>query len=194
MKKKILINISKIKKGICFEMNNKFFKIIEFLHVKPGKGNAFVRTKIKNLQNGNIINNNFSSGSKINKIEIESKHYTFLYKKDNNFYFINKNDYNQIYLSINFIGKNNILFLKENDNVIINFIKDKNFPLSLKIKKYVFLKVKKTKKEKKGNSINKNYKKSILETGISIYTPLFIKKGDLIKVNTKNKQYIERVS
>ncbi|WGH27621.1 MAG: elongation factor P [Candidatus Shikimatogenerans bostrichidophilus] len=178
----MLINISKIKKGICFKMNNKYYKIIDFLHIKPGKGNAFVRTKIKNLQNNNIIINNFSSGSKINKIEIKSKYYIFLYKKEKKFYFINKNNYNQIFLSKNFIGKSNIKFLKENDNVIINFFKKKNIPLSLKIKKYVYLKVKK---------IIKN--KAFLENDISIYTPSFIKEGDIIKINTKTKKYIERL-
>ncbi|WOX79387.1 elongation factor P [Candidatus Shikimatogenerans bostrichidophilus] len=183
----MLINISNLKKGIYIKIKNNYYKVIEFLHVKPGKGNAFVRTKIKNLKNGNIITNNFSSGSKIKKIEIESKYYTYLYNKNNNFFFINKQNYNQIVLSKNFIGKNNVSFLKENDNVIINFIKDQ--PLSLKINKYVFLKVKNTKYIN-----NKNYKQSILETGIIIYTPLFIKKGDIIKINTKTKKYIERIN
>ncbi|WGH26080.1 MAG: elongation factor P [Candidatus Shikimatogenerans bostrichidophilus] len=193
----MLINISKIKKGLCFKMNNKYYKIIYFLHVKPGKGNAFVRTKIKNLHNGNIIKNNFSSGVKINKIEIKSINYIFLYKKNNNFFFINKINYNQIILSKDFIGKKKIKFLKENVNVIINFINEYknniNIPLSLKINKYIYLKVKNTKNIIKGNTINKIYKKSILENNIIIYTPLFIKKGDIIKINTTNNKYIERV-
>ncbi|WGH26611.1 MAG: elongation factor P [Candidatus Shikimatogenerans bostrichidophilus] len=184
----MLINISKIKKGICFKMNNKYYKIINFLHVKPGKGNAFVRTKIKNLKNGNIIINNFTSGNKIDKIEIISKHYIFIYKNKEKFYFINKNNYNQIFLSENFIGRKK-KFLKENDNVIINFLKKKNIPLSLKIKKYIYLKVKKT-NIIKGNNINK---KTFLENGINIYTPSFIKEGDIIKINTKTEKYIERL-
>ncbi|WGH25165.1 MAG: elongation factor P [Candidatus Shikimatogenerans bostrichidophilus] len=191
----MLINISKIKKGICLEIKNKFFKIIDFLHVNPGKGNAFVRTRIKNLQNGNIIKKTFFPGTKINKIEIYSKHYFFLYKKQNNFFFINKINFNKINLYSDFIGDKS-LFIKENDEVIINFIKinNNNFPLSLKINKYVVLKVIKTKIEIKGNTINKNYQKSILETGLSIYTPLFIKIGDNIKINTTTKEYIERIN
>ncbi|WGH25353.1 MAG: elongation factor P [Candidatus Shikimatogenerans bostrichidophilus] len=185
----MLINISKIKKGICLEIKKKYFKIMDFLHVNPGKGNAFVRTIIKNLQNGNIIKKNFFPGTKINKIEIVSKHYIFLYKKNQNFYFINKKNFNQINLYSDFIG-DKIMFLKNNDEVIINFIKNNNFPLSLKINKYVILKVIKNKIEIKGN---KKYKKSILETGLSIYTPLFIKIGDYIKINTATKQYIERI-
>ncbi|MDH3004327.1 MAG: elongation factor P [Candidatus Shikimatogenerans sp. JK-2022] len=188
----MLINISKIKKGLCFEIENNFFKIIDFLHVKPGKGNVFVRTKIKNLKNGNIKKYTFFQGTKINKIEIVSKEYTYLYKNNNIFFFINKKNFDQINLSKDFIGENYLL-LKENNNIIINFIKNKKQPLYLSFNKYVILKVISNKIEIQGNTINKRYKKSILETGLTIYTPLFINVGDYIKINTKTKKYIERI-
>ncbi|WGH24984.1 MAG: elongation factor P [Candidatus Shikimatogenerans bostrichidophilus] len=184
----MLINISKIKNGLTIKINNNYYKIISFLHVKPGKGNAFVRTKIKNLINGKINNKNFPSGFKINYIKLISIKYLFLYKTNENFIFINKENFSQIILSKNFIG-NKKKFIKKNDTVIINFIKGKNKPLYLTIKKYVILKV--IKDDIKVN--NNSNKKSIVETGLSIYTPLFIKIGDYIKINTKTKKYIERI-
>ncbi|MDH3004393.1 MAG: elongation factor P [Candidatus Shikimatogenerans sp. JK-2022] len=188
----MLINLSNIKNGIIVKINNNYFKIINFLHVNPGKGNTFVRTKLKNLINGNIIKYTFFKSSKINKINIISKNFIFLYRKKNNFYFINKKNFNQIYLSKKFLNKK-YLFIKENDNVIIDFIKNKKIPLLLKIKKFVILKVINQNIEIKGNSKKKKFKKSILETGLTIYTPYFINIGDYIKINTKNKKYIERV-
>ncbi|WGH24802.1 MAG: elongation factor P [Candidatus Shikimatogenerans bostrichidophilus] len=188
----MLINISKIKKGIYFKNKNNFYKIIDFLHVKPGKGNAFLRTKIKNIKNGNIIKYIIPCGAKINKINIISKYYTYLYKEKKEYYLINKSNYNLISLSKNFFNKYSML-IKKNDIIEIIFNKDNNEPLFCKYKKYVILKVVNSESVIKGNTKKNKYKKSILETGLSIYTPLFIKIGDYIKINTKTLKYIERI-
>ncbi|WGH24617.1 MAG: elongation factor P [Candidatus Shikimatogenerans bostrichidophilus] len=188
----MLINISKIKKGIYIEKNNNCYKIIDFLHVKPGKGNAYVRTKIKNIKNGNIIKYIIPCGIKINKINIISKFYTFLYKDSNKYILIDKKSYNLISLSKVFFYNYSKL-IKKNDIIEIIFNKDNNEPLFIKYKNYVTLKVIKSEFIIKGNTKKNKYKKSILETGLSIYTPLFIKEGDYIKINTKTLKYIERV-
>lgn len=187
----MLINISKIKKGLYIEIKKKIFKVFYFKHVNPGKGHSFIRTKLKNINNNNIIKLTFLSSQKLKLIKIISKHYIFLFKKKNKFLFINKNNFNQIYLSKKLVG-NKKYFLKENSSVIIDFLNN-IIPVYLHIKNYVLLKVIETAKELKGNNKKRNYKKSILETGLKINTPLFIKKGNIIKINTKKKIYIERI-
>ncbi|MDH3004539.1 MAG: elongation factor P, partial [Candidatus Shikimatogenerans sp. JK-2022] len=152
----------------------------------------FIRTKIKNLNNGRVNKFTFFKGTKIKKIEIVTKKYIFLYRKNKLFYFINKKKFNQIYLDNIFIGHYRY-FLKSNENVLISFIKGRNIPLFLEIKKYVTLKVIKSNLEIKGDSVNRKFKKCKIETGLYIHTPLFINVGDIVKVNTKTCKYIERI-
>lgn len=189
----MLINTSKIKKGLYFEKNSKYYKIIDFLHVKPGKGNAFIRTTIKNLNDGNIIKNTFPSGSKINKINLKSRRYKYIYKNNEDFVFINKQNFNTLSLSEKFLNKY-YYFLKKNDEVEIVFIKESNIPLFIKKNKYSILKVIDTSIDIRGNTVKNKLKKVFLETGLYIYAPYFIKQGDYIKVNTSTFKYIERIS
>ncbi|WP_185860699.1 elongation factor P [Blattabacterium cuenoti] len=185
-----------LKKGLYIQWNNEIFKIIDFLHVKPGKGYAFIRTKLKNLVTGHIVENNFSAKYKLKKVQIESYLYRYLYKKRNIFHFINDNNYDQIQIEEKLIKNINIGFLKEGMKISIFFHikseKEKIF-LFLKIPSTVILKVKKTEYIKKGDTINKTNKTVILETGTKLLVPSFIYIGDLIKINTKNRSYIERV-
>lgn len=186
----------KIKKGLYIQWNKEIFKIIDFLHVKPGKGYAFVRTKLKNLVTGHVLENNFSEKHKLKKVKIESDLYRYLYKEKNIFHFMNDSTYDQIQIEENLIKNINIEFLKEGMKIPIFFHviseKEKIF-LFLKILSTVILKVEQTEYVKKGDTINNINKIVVLETGTRLLVPSFIDKGDFVKINTENRSYIERV-
>lgn len=180
-----------IKKGLCIKFNNDIYKIIEFLHVKPGKGPAFIRTKLKSLTTRRILENTFPSGHKIEKVHVESHLYQYLYKEESGFHFMNTENYNQVYLPKNLI--NNSEFLKEGENVMITFhVNDEIIPLSIEMPANIILEVIYTEPGVKGDSTTNPTKLAILETGVKVQVPLFINKGDCIKVNVENGLYIER--
>ncbi|WP_185857936.1 elongation factor P [Blattabacterium cuenoti] len=185
-----------IKKGLYIQWNKEIFKIIDLLHVKPGKGYAFLRTKLKNLVTGHVLDNNFSAKYKFLKVKIESYSYKYLYKEKNIFYFMNDNTYNQIQIEEKLIKNINIEFLKEGMKVSIFFHvkneKEKIF-LFFKMPSTVCLKIKHTESVKKRDTINNTNKIVILETGAKLLAPSFIKIGDVVKINTENRSYIERV-
>jgi translation elongation factor P len=183
-----------IKKGLYIQWNNELFKVIDFLHVKPGKGYPFFRIKLKNLITGHVLENNFSAKKKLKKVQIESNSYRYLYKEKNIFHFMNESSYDQIQIEEKLIK--NIEFLKEGMIVSIFFHikneKEKIF-LFLKMPTTVILKVEQTEFFRKGDSINHTNKIAVLETGTNLLVPSFIEIGEFIKINTENKSYIERV-
>ncbi|AWU43514.1 elongation factor P [Blattabacterium sp. (Cryptocercus kyebangensis)] len=183
-----------IKKGLYILHNNEIYKIIDFLHVKPGRGYAFVRTKLKNIITGHILENNFSAKHKIKKEKIESDSYCYLYRYGNLFHFMNTKSYDQIQIEKKLMK--NIEFLKEGMKFTIFFhVKNKNNKIFLfiKIPPTVILKVKYTESVKKGDTINNASKIAVLETENKLLVPLFIDSGEYIKINTDSKSYIERV-
>lgn len=181
---------SDIKKGLCININGYIYKILEFLHVKPGKGGAFIRTKIKNITNGSILEYTFSSGHKIDIINMNSYIHQYLYKDIHGFYFMNINDYNQICLDKSLIKFPN--FMKEGINISITYRLDNNTPVFIEMPINIYLKVKYTEPGIKGDTINNCTKLAILETGAKIRVPLFINNNDIIKVNIENNLYLER--
>lgn len=187
-----MILTSNIKKGIYIILNNNFYKIIDFLHVKPGKGNAFIRTKLKNIKNGSILENTFPSGHKIKEIFIQNHIYIYIYKNKLEYYFMNIKNYNQISFNKKKI-KDKIKFLKEGIKVNIAFKKGSEEPISLSLPPNVILKVSYTEPGIKGDTVKNSTKLAKLETGLVIQVPLFIKKGEYIKVNTENGLYLERI-
>ncbi|XBT18764.1 MAG: elongation factor P [Candidatus Shikimatogenerans sp. Tcar] len=176
------------------KINNILYKVIKFLHVKPGKGLAFIRLKLKNIFNGNIIIYNISSKKKINNIKIINKTYIYLYNKNNIYYFIN-NKYNIINIIKNNYNLNNF-FYKSGDKVSIYFEKKNNKKKIIFIKnpKYLISKVKKINIfDIKNYNINDNYMYVKLENNLIIKAPLFINKNDYIKINLIKKKYIKRI-
>lgn len=181
-----------IKKGLCINYNNDIYKIIDFLHVKPGKGSAFVRTKLKSLTNGKIIENTFSSGHKIKEVYIQNHKYQYLYNDNDGFYFMNHNDFSQIYLKKKLV--HNSQWLKPGENVIITINTENESPLCIELPPNVILKIIEGESYTKGNTISNNpMKYVILETGARILVPLFIQTGEKIKIDTSSGTYIERV-
>ena len=182
---------SDFRNGLCFNHNGDPWKIESFLHVKPGKGPAFVRTKIRNLNTGRLLENTFTSGVKIDVIRIENRKYQFLYANGNDYHLMNNDDYEQIIMQKDSID--NVQFLKEGDNVEVLFHADKGIPLSAQVPSHVLLEISFTEPGVKGNTATNTFKPAKTETGADIQVPLFINEGDRIKIDTEKGAYIERV-
>ena len=182
---------SDFRNGLCFNYNGDPWKIESFLHVKPGKGPAFVRTKIRNLKTGRLLENTFTSGVKIDVIRIENRKYQFLYAAGNDYHLMNNDDYEQIMMQKDSID--NVQFLKEGDNVEVLFHADKGIPLSAQVPSHVLLEISFTEPGLKGNTATNTFKPAKTETGADIQVPLFINEGDRIKIDTEKGSYIERV-
>ncbi len=182
---------SDIKKGLCIVYNNDTYKIIEFLHVKPGKGPAFVRTKLKSLTNGKVIDNTFSGGSKLEEVRVETRKYQYLYSEGDTFHFMNTDDYNQISLQKSALDAPELL--KEGEIVTIIIRAKDELPLAVEMPSSVILEVTHTEPGVKGNTATNATKPAVVETGAKINVPLFINEGDKIKVDTEKGAYLERV-
>ena len=182
---------SDIRKGLCIKYSNDIFKIIEFLHVKPGKGPAFVRTKLKSVTTGKVIDNTFSAGHKIEDIRVETQKYQYLYNEGDQFHFMNTDDYNQISIDKNILETPNLL--KEGELVSISINTEDGMPLSADMPASVILEVTHTEPGVKGNTATNATKPATMETGASVNVPLFINEGDKIKVDTEKGHYIERI-
>jgi elongation factor P len=178
-----------IKKGLCIEFSNDIYKVIEFLHVKPGKGPAFVRTKLKSVTNGKVVDNTFSAGHKIDEVRVITRKFQYLYEDDNGFHFMNNDDFSQIYLDKEMIE--NSQFMKAGEEVTIILKEADETPLSAEIPPTVYLEVVEADPGVKGNTATNALKNSIVETGARVMVPLFIEPGDKIKVNTEDGSYLE---
>ena len=182
---------SDIRKGLCINYNNDIYKIIDFLHVKPGKGPAFVRTKLKSLTTGKIIDNTFSAGHKIDDIRVETRKFQYLYNEGDLYHFMDDETYEPIQLPEAMIDAPQ--FLKAGDLVTIIMKSDDNTPLTLEMPATVIMEVTHTEPGVKGNTATNATKPATVESGAKVRVPLFINEGDKIKINTETGEYQERV-
>jgi len=182
---------SDIRKGLCIRFNNDIYKIIEFLHVKPGKGPAFVRTKLKSVTTGKTIDNTFSAGHKIDDVRVETHKFQFLYNEGNTFHFMNTEDYSQIQLNKDILDTPELM--KEGEIVTVLINTEDSSPLSVEMPAHVILKVISAEPGVKGNTATNATKPAIVETGAEINVPLFINEGDRIRIDTEKGQYQERM-
>tara|TARA_B100000945_G_C20160275_1_gene492836 strand:- start:110 stop:679 length:570 start_codon:yes stop_codon:yes gene_type:complete len=180
------------KNGLCIKHNGDLWKIESFQHVKPGKGPAFVRTKIRNLNTSRVLENTFTAGVKIEVVRIENRAYQFLYQEGNSTYhFMNQKNYEQIALQKDLI--NAPKYLKEGSVVDIMFHAETETPLSCTLPQNVSLKIDFTEPGEKGNTATNALKPATTETGAEVRVPLFINQGDTVKIDTSTGNYIERV-
>lgn len=186
-----MASTSDIRKGLCIKYNSDIYKIIDFLHVKPGKGPAFVRTKLKSVSTGKVLDNTFSAGHKIEDIRVETRSYQYLYTEGDTFHFMNTEDYNQITLQKEALDTPDLL--KEGEVVKIISNSEDNMPISVEMPTSVILEIIETEPGVKGNTATNATKPAIVETGARVNVPLFINEGDKIKVDTEKKLYLERV-
>ncbi|RYG27934.1 MAG: elongation factor P [Chitinophagaceae bacterium] len=186
-----MASTSDIKNGLCIKFNHDIYKIIEFLHVKPGKGPAFVRTKLKSLTNGKVLDNTFSAGHKIDEVRVETHEYQFLYPEGTQYHFMHTETYEQITLEKEILDAPE--FLKEGMTVKVIINAETDAPLSVDMPASVVLEVTYSEPGVKGNTSTNATKPATLETGATVNVPLFINEGDKIKIDTATGSYMERV-
>ncbi len=186
-----MASTSDIRNGLCIRYNHDIYKIIEFLHVKPGKGPAFVRTKMKSVTTGKVLENTFSAGHKIEDVRVETHKFQFLYNDGEFYHFMNVDDYTQIRLLENVLDMPQLL--KEGEVVTILINTEDNMPLSVELPASVILEVTHTEPGVKGNTATNASKPATLETGAEVNVPLFINEGDKIRVETEKGTYKERI-
>ena len=179
------------RNGLVIEYNNDLYTIVQFQHVKPGKGPAFVRTKLKSLKNGRVIENTFSSGVKVNVARVERRPYQYLYRDDMGYYFMHNETYDQITVPESMIE--NYQFLIEGQNVEIVVHADTENILSVDLPPFVVMKVTYSEPGIKGDTATNTLKPAKIETGATVMVPLFVNTGDKIKVDTRDSSYVERV-
>jgi len=187
-----MANTSEIRNGLCIEHSNDIYTVVEFLHVKPGKGPAFVRTKLKSLTNGKVVDNTWPSSHKIDVVRVERRKYQFLYKDDMGYHFMNTETYDQTTFEEKLLS--NPKLLKESAEVDILFDSAKDLPLTLEMPQYVIMEITYTEPGDRGNTSSSNVMKpATTETGAEIKVPLFINIGDKVKIDTATGSYSERV-
>jgi elongation factor P len=186
-----MASTSDIRNGLCIKFNHDIYKIIEFLHVKPGKGPAFVRTKLKSLTNGKVLDNTFSAGHKIDEVRVETHTFQYLYAEGNDFHFMNTESFEQITLAKSILDAPDLL--KEGTNVMVQINAETELPLSVDMPASVILEVTYSEPGVKGNTSTNATKPATVETGATVNVPLFINEGDKIKIDTATSSYMERV-
>lgn len=185
-----IIDTSEFRNGLKIEIDNEPFEIVFFQHVKPGKGSAFVRTKIRSLMSGRTLEPTFRSGDKVNKAEVEEREMQFLYEQTGEYHFMDARDYEQTYLTKDNLGEA-VNYLKENLTVQILFYK--NEAIGVTVPNSVDLKVIKCDPGMKGDTVNGALKPATLESGYIVNVPLFINEGEVIRVDTRSGEYLTRV-
>ncbi len=184
-----MINVNDIKNGMTILFEDNIYTVLEFSHVKPGKGAAFVQAKLKNLRTGSIVEKRFNSGVKLEKAMVEKKNMQFLYASGDSFNFMNMETYEQIELDKNQIGED-AEYLKEGLNVDVTFFQGELLGLILPEK--IEMQITKTEPAVKGNTTNNAMKDAVLETGMKVRVPLFVEEGETIIVSTKDGKYVSR--
>ncbi len=179
------------RNGLCLEYNHDIYSIVEFQHVKPGKGPAFVRTKLKSLKTGKVIENTFSAGHKVTTARVEKRPHQFLYKDDIGFHFMDSNTFEQVSIEEKLIENNDLL--KEGQEVEVMYHAEKELILGCELPQFVELEITYTEPGLKGDTATNASKPATLETGATIQVPLFIGQDEKIKIDTKNRSYVERV-
>ena len=182
---------SDFRNGLCIQLNQDLYTIIEFQHVKPGKGGAFVRTKIKNLITGKVIDKTFNAGVKIDVARVERRPHQFLYQDSTGHHFMDSSSFEQLTIERSLINAPQLL--KEGQGVDILFHQETENPLNCELPPFVLLKVTYTEPGFKGNTATKTLKPATLETGIQVQVPLFIDNEDVLKIDTRTSTYAERV-
>ena len=186
-----MYDTSDIRKGLKVLMDGQPFTIVEFQFVKPGKGAAFTRTKFKNLLTGGVIEKNIRSGEKLEPANVEEKEMQYLYKEGDDFVFMDPQTYEQVAITSEIIGDDHDL-LKDNINVSVLFFNERAVGVTLP--NFVLLRVTSTEQGAVGNTAAGNVTKpAVLETGAVVAVPLFINEGDLLRIDTREKVYVERV-
>jgi elongation factor P len=186
---------SDFRNGLVIKLNDAIYTIVEFLHVKPGKGGAFVRTKLKRVTDGSVIDRTFRAGEFVEEVRLEGREMEFLYRDDDLFHFMDCETYEQQAMTEAQLG-DGLKFLKENTVVTVKFrceLAKQSEPLVVELPFFVDLKIVETDPGVRGDTASGGSKPAKLETGAVIQVPLFVKSGSTVRVDTRTGEYVERV-
>ena len=186
-----MASTAEIKNGLCIKHNNKLVQIVEFQHVKPGKGPAFVRTKLKGIEDGRVVDHTFPSGHKIEIVRIENRPYQYLYQEGNGYHFMHNETYEQIYIDGHMIDKPE--FMKEGQICTIIFHAEEELPLLVEHAQFLETEITYTEPGIKGDTATNTMKPATIDTGAEVRVPLFINTGDKIKIDIHKGAYVERI-
>jgi len=184
-----MLSTTDFRRGLKIEMDGVPYEIVDFLHVKPGKGGAFIRTKLKNMINGRVVENTFRSGEKMVKPDLESKDMQYLYRESEEFVFMDMESYEQMHVGLALLGEKGG-YLK--DGMELKMLLYKGQPLDIDLPASVVLEVTETEPGVKGDTVSGANKPAVVESGITVNVPLFVNIGDRIKVDTRTGAYIGR--
>jgi len=184
------ITTANFKNGMCIMYEGKRWVIVDFQHVKPGKGGAFVRTKLKELESGRVVEYTFRAGEKFDDVRIEAKKMQYLYNDGDTFYFMDNSNYEQVELAADFVGEQ-AKWLKDNDEVVV-LTADGEY-MGVEPPMFVELEVTETDPGFKGDTVQGGSKPATLETGAVVQVPMFVETGDTLRIDTRDGRYITRV-
>jgi elongation factor P len=184
-----MIDVNDLRKGVTFELDGRLLKVIEYSHNKPGRGNATIRTKVRDLRNGNVLDKTFQSGDRVQDIRLDHHQAQFLYSDGNLFHFMDSENYEQTAISAVVIGEN-APFLREGQEVKLTFHESE--PIDIELPASVDLKIVEAAMGVKGDTATGATKSVTTETGLKVNVPLFVENGDTIRVDTRTGQYLTR--
>ena len=184
------ISTADFKNGMCIEYNGKLWTIVEFQHVKPGKGGAFVRTKMRDVRTGRIVDNTFNSGTKFESVRMETRKMQYLYNDGSDFNFMDTNTYEQEAISADIVG-DVAKWLKENDEVSLQYAGDEL--IGIEPMMFVELEVTETEPGFKGDTVQGSTKPATLETGATVQVPMYVEIGDVLQIDTRDGRFVKRV-
>ncbi|GBE29227.1 elongation factor P [bacterium BMS3Bbin04] len=179
------------RNGMVFKFKNDLYQIVEFQHVKPGKGGAFVRTKLKSVVTGRILDNTFRSGEKVEEVRLEARTMQYLYLEGDSYVFMDNETYDQVNMTAESLGDDVVKYLKEGIDYKVLFNDGK--PLLVETPNFMELEIKHTEPGDKGDRVSAATKPATLETGAIVQVPLFVNTGEVVKVDTRTSEYLERV-
>lgn len=184
-----MISVNDLKTGLTLELDNGLWSVVEFLHVKPGKGAAFVRTKLKNVETGNVLEKTFRAGEKVGKATLDRREMQYLYKEGADFVMMDMESYEQLPLTEIQVG-DGIKYLKE--NMIVQVLLHNNRVIGVDLPAHVELQVVDTPPAEKGNTAQGGTKPAKVETGAVVNVPFFVANGDMIRIDTRTNEYLDR--
>lgn len=185
------ISTADFKNGMCIEYNGKLCTIVEFQHVKPGKGGAFVRTKLKDIKTGRVVDYTFNSGTKFDSVRLETSKLQYLYNDGEDYYFMDNDTYEQTSIPASIVGEA-AKWLKENDEASLLYAGGDEL-ISIEPQMFVELEVTETDPGFKGDTVQATTKPATLETGVEIQVPTFIEIGDVLQIDTRDGRFVKRV-
>ena len=184
------ISTADFRNGMCIEYNGKLCTIVEFQHVKPGKGGAFVRTKLRDIKTGRVVDYTFNAGTKFDSVRLETKKMQYLYNDGADFYFMDNDTFEQIAIPSDVVG-DNAQWLKENDEASLLYADDEL--ISIEPQMFVELEITQTDPGFKGDTVQGGTKPATLETGAVIQVPMYMNQGEIVQVDTRDGRFIKRV-